>query len=101
MDNSHDRLIFDPVNMNRIYYHSWKEHLKISKIVKFGGKILQMTENLTLRNLRILYIFVLRAEKSTTFEPNMVGFSARNTNIIQKFANFGGVYFPLFTTFCH
>ena len=38
-------------------------------------------ENIALRSLHILYMFVLRAEIVTIFEPKMVTISARNTNI--------------------
>ena len=38
-------------------------------------------ENIALRSSRILYIFVLRAIKITIFEPEVVIFPARNTNI--------------------
>jgi hypothetical protein len=33
-----------------IYHYSSKEHLKISKIAKFGCEMLQNTENMALRN---------------------------------------------------
>jgi hypothetical protein len=44
----------------------------------------QNTENIALRTLHILYMFVLRAEIVTIFAPKMVTISARNT----KFAKF-------------
>ena len=37
-------------------------------MAKFDGEMLQNTENIALRILQILYIFVLRAEKVTIFE---------------------------------
>ncbi len=56
-------------------------------------------ENIAVRSLQILYVFVLRAEVLTTFGSKVVIFSAR---IIQKhptFTNFALLYFPHFTTF--
>jgi hypothetical protein len=47
--------------------------------------------------MQILYTSVLRAEIPTTFVPEMVAISARNT----KVANFTRLYFPHFTTFCN
>jgi hypothetical protein len=35
-DASSYRLNFDLDKKNEIHYHSWKEHLKMSKIAKFG-----------------------------------------------------------------
>ena len=46
----------------------------MNKIAKFAGQMLQNKENIASRSLRILYIFILRTEKVTTF-------SVRNTNI--------------------
>ena len=40
--------------------------------------------NIAVRSLHILYIFVLRVEKLTTFEPKVVKPSARNTKSIQN-----------------
>ena len=40
MGNSHDRLNFDPGKTDKIFHHSWKERLKISRIAKFGGEML-------------------------------------------------------------
>jgi hypothetical protein len=45
--------------------------------------MLQNTENIALRSLRIFSMFVLRAEIVTIFEPKMVTISARNTNILK------------------
>ena len=42
-----------------------KKYPKVGRIAKFGG---EMTENIAMRSLQILYIFVLRAEKVTIFE---------------------------------
>ena len=38
-------------------------------------------ENIALRSLYILYMFVLRTEIVIIFEPKVVTISARNTNI--------------------
>ena len=51
---------------NRIFYH-----IKISKIAKFGWQMLKNTENIASQSLRILYIFILRTEKVTTFEAKL------------------------------
>ena len=45
--------------------------LKISIIAKFGLQMLKNTENIASRNLRILYIFILRTEKVATFEAKL------------------------------
>ena len=52
---------------------------------------------MALRSLHILYMFALRAEIVTIFEPKMVTIFARNT----EFENFARLYFPSFTTFRH
>ena len=67
MDNLHVRLNVDLGKQNKIFYHSSKEHLKIRKITKFGLQMLKNTENIASQSLRILYIFILRMEKVTTF----------------------------------
>jgi hypothetical protein len=41
-------------------HHSWKEHMRISKIAKFGGKILQNKDNMASQSLHILYGIILR-----------------------------------------
>jgi hypothetical protein len=40
MDDSSYRRNFDLDKKNEIHYHSWKEHLKMSKIAKFGREML-------------------------------------------------------------
>jgi uncharacterized membrane protein YqiK len=40
MDDSSYRRNFDLDKKNEIHYHSWKEHLKMSKIAKFGCELL-------------------------------------------------------------
>ena len=67
MDNLHVRLNVDLGKENKIFYHSSKKHLKMSKIAKFGWQMLKNTENIASRILRILYIFILRTEKVTIF----------------------------------
>ena len=81
MDDSSYRLNSDLGKKNEIHHYSWKEHLKISKIAKFGREMLQNAENIALQISQILYTFVLRAEVCTTFEPKVVQISARNTKI--------------------
>jgi hypothetical protein len=39
---------FDLNKTNEIHCHSWKEHVEISKITKFGCELLQNEENITL-----------------------------------------------------
>ena len=38
--NLHYRLNFDPGKTNKIFHHNSKEHVKISRIAKFGGEML-------------------------------------------------------------
>ena len=40
MGNLHYRPNFNPGEINKIFYYSSKEHLKISRIAKFGGEML-------------------------------------------------------------
>ena len=40
MGNLHYRLNFDPGKTNKTFYHCLKEHVKISKIAKFGCEML-------------------------------------------------------------
>ena len=40
MNDSSYRRNFDLDKKNEIHYHSWKEHLKMSKIAKFGCELL-------------------------------------------------------------
>ena len=40
MDDSTYRLNFNPDKKNKIQYYNSKEHLKISKIAKFGSEML-------------------------------------------------------------
>jgi hypothetical protein len=56
-------------------------------------------KNIALRSLHISYMFVLRAEIVTIFEPKMVTISARNTNIYKICKLCKTIYFPSFTTF--
>ena len=39
MDSLHNRLTFDLGKKNRIFYYSWKEDAKISRIAEFGGEL--------------------------------------------------------------
>ena len=40
MDDSSYRRNFDLDKKNKTHYHSWKEHVKMSKIAKFGCELL-------------------------------------------------------------
>ena len=40
MGNLHYRLNFDPGKMSKIFHHSSKEHVEISRIAKFGNEML-------------------------------------------------------------
>jgi hypothetical protein len=40
MDDSSYRVYFDLGKRNKIHHHSWKEHVKISEIAKFGCEML-------------------------------------------------------------
>ena len=40
IDNSHNRPAYDLGKKNKIFYYSQKEHLIISRIARFGGKML-------------------------------------------------------------
>jgi hypothetical protein len=51
-------------------------------------------ENIALRSLHILYMFVLHAEIVTIFEPKMVTISARNTNIYKICKLCKAIIFP-------
>jgi hypothetical protein len=53
----------------------------MSKIAKFGGEMLQNSENIALQGSHILYTLVLRAEIATTFGPKMVTISACNIKV--------------------
>ena len=75
------RLNFDLGKKNKVHHYSYKEHLKFSKIAKFGREMLQNADNLSVQISRILYTLVLRAEICTTFEPKVVQTSARNTKV--------------------
>jgi hypothetical protein len=56
--------------------------MNLLKLVKLQNLVTKCcTENIALRSLHILYMFILRAEIVTIFQPKMVTISARNTNI--------------------
>ena len=44
----------------KIHHPSWIEHLKTSKIMKFGSEMLQNVDNIAMQSMQSLYIFVLR-----------------------------------------
>ena len=72
MDHSPIRVNFDLGKKNKIYHHSWKEHLGISKIAKFGFEMFSNAENIALQSLQILYIYLYKAQKSVTILANGV-----------------------------
>jgi hypothetical protein len=75
--------------------------MNLLKLVKLQNLVTKCcTENIALRSLHILYMFVLRAEIVTIFQPKMVTISVRNKTYT-KFGNFARLYFPSFTTFCN
>ena len=80
MGNLHYRPNFNLCKINKIFYHSVKEHVKISRIAKFGCEMLKIEENIASQSLRIC-IQMYYARKST----KMVGFRVRkplsSTNI--------------------
>jgi hypothetical protein len=67
MDDSSYRRNSDLDKKNEIHYHSWKEHLKMSKIAKFGCELLWNEENIALWSLKILYIFGITRGKNNHF----------------------------------
>jgi hypothetical protein len=102
MDYSSYQLIFYLDKKDEIYHYSSKEHPKISKIAKFGCEMLQNTENMALRNSVANFdILVLRAEKCTPLSARKWRIFPRVILKYSKFANFTGLYFPYFTTFCN
>ena len=71
MDNSSVWPNFHQNMKNKIHHNSWKEHIKNSKIAKFGREMLKDAENMASQILPILYTFVLQAEICTTFTPKV------------------------------
>ena len=56
---------------NEIFYYSRKEHLKISRIAKFGGESCKIRKiQPCARSLQIFCIFALRAEKVAILSRN-------------------------------
>ena len=53
---------FDLNKKNEIHYHSWKEHLKMSKIAKFGCCKMRKIYN-PVKFANFVYIFILRSVK--------------------------------------
>ena len=74
--------------MDKINCYSWKEHL--TTIAKFSREMLKKAENIALRNLPILYTFILVHYVG----PNVVQTSLRNTKLV----NFAEPYISHFTT---
>ena len=84
MDHLPFKLNLDHPKKNDFCEYRWKKYLKSNKTGEFVYEILKNMENITLWNLQILYVFVLRAEKLNHIRRNwreVVGFSARNGNI--------------------
>ena len=70
MDNFHYRLNLE--EERNLTTATIKEYLKIAK---FGWEMLYNTENIALRSLQNLYIFVLRADNfPDNFGPNVVAY---------------------------
>ena len=63
------------------YYHILKEHRKLSKIAKFGCKMLYTIENIALRIWQILYTFVLRVKNNTQLILLGYSFLTDNTKL--------------------
>ena len=65
--------------------HCWKERVKIGKVAKFGGEMSWNAENVRLRRLQILCIFVLCRQKPyhkmAEIHRKWWGFSVRNAGI--------------------
>lgn len=57
MDKLHHGLISYLGKKVEINHCSYKEHTKICKTAKFDCKILQNAEDITLKNMQILYTF--------------------------------------------
>jgi hypothetical protein len=75
IDDSSYRGNFDLGKKNEIHYHSWKLQSLVANCCKM--RKIQLCE---VRKL-CLYLFALRAGKITIFEPKVVIFTGRNTNI--------------------
>ena len=63
MDKLHNRLKVELGRKDEIFYYSLKEDPKVSRIAEHGGEYIYRKENIALRSLQVLYMFVLRAEK--------------------------------------
>ena len=85
MDNLHNRLNFDRGLKNKIFHHSLRGHLKITKTARFGYEMLLNTENRAPRSLHDLYFFILRAEV-TIFTTKIVTISRTIQTYILHFA---------------
>ena len=81
MDNLHYRLISD-LGKSRPKIPG-KNLLKVVKFKNLVKKMLLYAENIALQSLQNFYIFVLRVEIVTIFEPKEVIISARNTILIK------------------
>ena len=75
MDDSSCRQNFDLDKKNETHYHSWKEHLKMSKIAKFGCVLTYCCKMRKICPVKFanynVYICITRGEISI-FEPKVV-----------------------------
>ena len=62
MDNLHNRLKFEIGRKSEIFYYSWKEDLKISRICTVWSQNVVKNGKIALRSFQIFYIFVLGVE---------------------------------------
>jgi hypothetical protein len=99
MDDSSYRLNFDLGKKNKIHHHSEKEHVKISKIAKFGREMLQNAEKYSpTKFANFVLIFITHGKMHQHLGRKWCIFPCV-IQINTKFANFVGIYFPHFTTF--
>ena len=95
IDNSHYRPIFILAKK----YIAGKSILQLVKLQSLVAKCCKM--QFALQSSQILYTFVLRAEIATTFAPETVAISARNTKIYKICKLCKAFFSSHFTTFCN
>ena len=68
--------------MSKIFHHNQKGHVKVSEITKFGGDMLQNTENIVLRSLPVLYMLFCITHRRAYHMSDESGMLSpvRNTN---------------------
>ena len=82
------------------YEQKFSTQLKRASLIRAKlVKLQSLVENIALRSLQILYIFVLGTRRPITFKTNVVGFPVRNTNIYTS-TKFTELYFSYLTTIC-